>query len=253
MQLLDGKKASANLKTNLALAIDEKVNAGNREPKLVVILVGNDPSSQIYVRNKAKACMQTHIKSEVINLDENITSEGLEQVIQDYNSRKDVDAILLQLPLPKHLDDKYFIQLIDQRKDVDGFHAANQGKIMEDIDTIYPCTPLGIIRLLEFNNIDIKSKNVCVVGTSTIVGRPLAMMMLNEKASVDMCNINTSDLKQHTLNADIIISATGVKHLITADMVKDGVVVVDVGMIRDLKTNKLSGDVDFDNVSLKAS
>lgn len=248
MVILDGKLVSKTRKELVKQQIDIYLNKGYRKPKLVVILIGNDQASELYVSNKIKACNLVGIESMLLRFDENITSQTLSDQINQLNNDQLVDAILLQLPLPKHLNEQMFLQAITPLKDVDGFHYINQGKMLEGYDTIYPCTPIGIINLLKAYNIDVKSKDITIIGTSNIVGKPLAIMLSNMGATVSMCNKNTKSLKKYTKISDIVISATGKQFIITKDMIKKNAIVIDVGIIRDPITNKIVGDVDFENV-----
>ncbi|WP_434342481.1 bifunctional 5,10-methylenetetrahydrofolate dehydrogenase/5,10-methenyltetrahydrofolate cyclohydrolase [Mycoplasma capricolum] len=248
MVILDGKLVSKTRKELVKQQIDIFLNKGYRKPKLAVILIGNDQASELYVSNKIKACNLVGIESMLLRFDENITSQTLSDQINQLNNDQLVDAILLQLPLPKHLNEQMFLQAITPLKDVDGFHYINQGKMLEGYDTIYPCTPIGIINLLKAYNIDVKSKDITIIGTSNIVGKPLAIMLSNMGATVSMCNKNTKSLKKYTKISDIVISATGKQFIITKDMIKKNAIVIDVGIIRDPITNKIVGDVDFENV-----
>ncbi|UKS53869.1 bifunctional 5,10-methylenetetrahydrofolate dehydrogenase/5,10-methenyltetrahydrofolate cyclohydrolase [Mycoplasma feriruminatoris] len=248
MVILDGKLVSKNRKELVKQQIDIYLNKGYRKPKLVVILIGNDQASELYVSNKIKACNLVGIDSLLLRFDENITSTMLSNQINQLNNDDNVDAILLQLPLPKHLNEQEFLQAIIPLKDVDGFHYINQGKMLEGYDTIYPCTPIGVVNLLKAYDIDVKSKDVTIIGTSNIVGKPLAIMLSNMGATVSMCNKNTKSLKKYTKISDIVISATGKQNIITKDMIKKNAIVIDIGITRDPITNKIVGDVDFENV-----
>ncbi|ASZ08925.1 bifunctional 5,10-methylene-tetrahydrofolate dehydrogenase/5,10-methylene-tetrahydrofolate cyclohydrolase [Mesoplasma chauliocola] len=253
MIILDGKQIALKRKTKLAQKISEYQNKGFRKPKLIVIMVGNDPASEVYVSHKIKIANQVGIQSELLRFESNIKKEDLYNKINELNQNSNIDGILLQLPLPIDFVEEDYLQAIIPQKDVDGFHYINQGKMLQGYETIYPCTPLGIINLLEEYKISVKNKDITLIGTSNIVGKPLGMMLLNKQATVTLCNKNTLDIKKHTLAADIIISATGQKFIITEDMIKQNAVVIDVGIIRDLTNNKLVGDVDFESVSKKAS
>ncbi|ATZ20695.1 bifunctional 5,10-methylenetetrahydrofolate dehydrogenase/5,10-methenyltetrahydrofolate cyclohydrolase [Mesoplasma coleopterae] len=253
MIILDGKKIALKRKKELALRISKYQNQGLRKPKLVVIMVGNDPASEVYVSHKIKVANEVGIDSQLLRFENNIKKEDLYNKINELNKDASIDGILLQLPLPIDFVEEDYLQAITPLKDVDGFHYINQGKMLQGYDTIYPCTPLGIINLLEEYNININNKDITLIGTSNIVGKPLGMMLLNKQATVTMCNKNTKDIKKHTIGADIIISATGKQFIITEDMIKNDAVVIDVGIIRDPITNKLVGDVDFEKVKLKAS
>ncbi len=251
--ILDGKKLAKKIREELKKEVDEFTSKGLRNPTLAVILVGNDPASEVYVKNKRKACDEVGIKSLYIHLAEDTPEEELLRIINKLNNDEDVDAILVQLPLPKHINTQKVISSISPEKDVDGFHPENVGKLATGMkDVIVPCTPLGIWILLKEYNIDTFKKDVVVVGASNIVGKPMSLLFLrNEEAPVSVCHRNTKDLKHYTQNADILIVAVGKPNLITSDMVKNGVVVVDVGINR-LEDGRLVGDVDFENVKEKA-
>ncbi len=251
--ILDGKKLAKKIREELKKEVDEFTSKGLRNPTLAVILVGNDPASEVYVKNKRKACDEVGIKSLYIHLVEDTPEEELLRIINKLNNDEDVDAILVQLPLPKHINTQKVISSISPEKDVDGFHPENVGKLATGMkDVIVPCTPLGIWILLKEYNIDTFKKDVVVVGASNIVGKPMSLLFLrNEEAPVSVCHRNTKDLKHYTQNADILIVAVGKPNLITSDMVKNGVVVVDVGINR-LEDGRLVGDVDFENVKEKA-
>ncbi|AVN58777.1 bifunctional 5,10-methylenetetrahydrofolate dehydrogenase/5,10-methenyltetrahydrofolate cyclohydrolase [Mesoplasma florum] len=253
MIILDGKKVASRRKEELTAKISKYHNKGLRKPKLVVIMVGNDPASEVYVSHKIKVANEVGIYSELLRFDKDIKKEELYNKINELNNDQNIDGILLQLPLPIDFIEEDYLQAITPSKDVDGFHYINQGKMLQGYDTVYPCTPLGIINLLEEYNISVKNKDITLIGTSNIVGKPLGMMLLNNQATITMCNKNTKNIKDHTINADIIISATGKQFIITEDMIKKDAVIIDVGIIRDPVTNKLVGDVDFEKVKLKSS
>lgn len=248
MQLLDGKALSAKLIESV------KEEAARLKPKLTVILVGEDPASLAYVRNKKKACAAAGIEYEERNFPTSITQEELIKEIETVNDDSSIDGLIVQLPLPDHIHVPLVIRSIDPKKDVDGFHAYNIGKMFlsPEFEDLPPATPLGIVKMLDHYNIPIQGQEVVVVGHSNIVGKPIGLMMLNRNATVTTCHIYTKDLASHTKRADILIVAVGKEKLITADMVKKGVVVVDVGINRT-KEGKLCGDVDFEEVSKKAS
>ncbi len=248
MILLDGKKLSQKIKNELK----EEISTLNFTPALAVILVGEDPASKTYVNMKHKSCEEVGIKSLVYRLDENITEDELLAKIDEINEDPSIHGLLIQLPLPKHIDTTRVLERVDVKKDVDGFHPYNMGRLVEGLDSFAPCTPLGVMELFKEYDIDVKGKDVCVVGASNIVGKPMWALLLNEFATVDICHIETKDLKAHTERADIVIVGVGKPNLITADMVKDGAIVVDIG-INKLPNGKLVGDVDFENVSKKAS
>lgn len=237
-KIIDGKKIANEIKLEIKLATTKLA----KKPGLAVVLVGDDPASHIYVQNKKQACLEAGINSFSYHLETNTSQAALLELIQELNKRKDIDGILVQLPLPNQIDTEKVILSIDPKKDVDGFHPMSQ----------YPsCTPKGIITLLERHNVIIAGKKAVVVGRSNIVGKPLAMMLLDKNATVEICHSKTIDLAKETLSADILIAAVGKAKLIKADMVKEGVVVIDVGTNRI--DNKLIGDIDFENVIKKAS
>jgi methylenetetrahydrofolate dehydrogenase (NADP+)/methenyltetrahydrofolate cyclohydrolase len=250
--ILDGKEVSKIYRERLKKEIDQLREKGYRKPSLAVVLVGNDPASQVYVNNKRKACSKVGIESLFYHLPEDTTEEKLLSLVKELNENPEVDGILVQLPLPKHINPQKVIETIRPDKDVDGFHPENMGKLIANLDSGFiPCTPLGIKILLEHYGIDVQGKDTTIVGAGYIVGKPLSVLLLNQNATVTTCHIYTKDLKKHTLNADILISATGVAHLIKADMVKEGAVVIDVGISK--KDGKIVGDVDFEKVKEKAS
>ncbi|KMP25025.1 5,10-methylene-tetrahydrofolate cyclohydrolase [Bacillus cereus] len=216
-------------------------------PGLAVILVGEDPASRSYVKGKEKGCEQVGIYSELIELPETITEERLLAEIDRLNSDDRINGILVQLPLPKHIEEKAIIERISPEKDVDGFHPISVGRMMTGQDTFLPCTPHGIVELVKETNLDISGKHVVVIGRSNIVGKPVGQLFLNENATVTYCHSKTQNMKELTKLADILIVAVGRPKLITADYMKEGAVVIDVGVNR-LETGKLCGDVDFDNV-----
>lgn len=248
-ELIDGKLVAKEILENLA---DEILFLGQM-PCLAVIIVGQDPASQIYVNLKKKKAMELGFDSIVIEMPETVTQEELLSKIEELNNDKKINAILVQMPLPKHIDSDVVIEKIAPQKDVDCFHPYNVGKIATGNEPyVYPCTPKGIIRLLEYYDIGISGKNAVIIGRSNIVGRPVAQMLLNANATVTICHSRTKNLSEITKTADILISAAGRAGLVTADMVKDGAVVIDVGMNRD-ENGKLCGDVDFESVKEKAS
>ncbi|ALQ69759.1 bifunctional methylenetetrahydrofolate dehydrogenase/methenyltetrahydrofolate cyclohydrolase FolD [Bacillus thuringiensis] len=216
-------------------------------PGLAVILVGEDPASRSYVKGKEKGCEQVGIYSELIELPETITEERLLAEIDRLNGDDRINGILVQLPLPKHIEEKAIIERISPEKDVDGFHPISVGRMMTGQDTFLPCTPHGIVELVKETNLDISGKHVVVVGRSNIVGKPVGQLFLNENATVTYCHSKTQNMKELTKLADILIVAVGRPKMVTADYIKEGAVVIDVGVNR-LETGKLCGDVDFDNV-----
>lgn len=246
-QILDGKALSAKIKENLAEEIKEK----GIKPGLAVIIVGNDPASRVYVNNKKKACEVCGIYSEEHALPESTTEEELLSLIDSLNKRSDIHGILVQLPLPKGIDSEKVLLAIDHRKDVDAFHPVNVGKIMIGDYDFLPCTPAGVMELIHLTGIEVSGKECVVVGRSNIVGKPQAMLLLHENGTVTICHSRTKNLAEVCRRADILVAAVGKPRFITADMVKNGAVVIDVGMNRF--DGKLCGDVDFDEVSKKAS
>ncbi len=252
MQILDGKKLSQKIELNVAKEVEALKATTGRVPGLAVILVGNDPASQAYVSMKKKACDRVGFYSVSHEMPESISQEAIEETIKMMNQNPNIDGILIQLPLPSHIDTTKLLELVDPSKDVDGFHPYNVGRLTTGLDGFVPCTPLGVMELLKEYDIDVKGKNCCVVGASNIVGKPMAALLLNANATVEICHIFTDDLKKHTLQADMIFVGAGVINLITADMVKEGAVVVDIGINR-ADDGKLVGDVDFQNVAPKCS
>lgn len=254
MHLLDGKKVSAEIYQNLHGEVLSLIKKGIT-PKLVIILVGDDAGSESYIRQKVKASEIVGIDSEVIRLKpDEVTTQSLIEMIHKMNLDPKIHGILVQLPVPDHVYVPEILKAIDPKKDVDGFTAYNMGKMFlsKEFEDLVPCTPAGVIRLLEYYKIPVEGKNVVMVGSSNIVGKPMAAMLMNRRATVTVCNSRTKNLSAHTREAEILIVAVGKPNLITADMVKDDAVVVDVGMNRNAE-NKLCGDVDFESVSKKAS
>ena len=228
--------------------IKERTLKLNKKPGLSVILVGENPASKVYVKNKEKKALDTGFNSYVYRLPENTSKDELLNLIDKLNNDDNVDGILLQLPLPKHLNPSDFLDKIDPKKDVDGFHPVNSGRLLNNEKPYaVPCTPKGIMRLLEEYNIQIEGKNAVVIGRSNIVGKPVSILLLNKNATVTMAHSKTKNLANITKQADIIVSATGIPGIVTKDMVKEGAAVIDVGIIRG-EDGKLRGDVDFDNV-----
>lgn len=249
--IIDGKVVSAAVKERVAKEVKELDQKGV-SVCLAVILVGNDPASQIYVANKKKACEQLGIISKEFVLPEATTQQELLSLVNDLNNDSTVNGILCQLPLPKGLDEKAVIAAIDPQKDVDAFHPVNVGKIMIGDYDFLPCTPAGVMEMLAYYNIDVGGKECVVIGRSNIVGKPMGMLLLHKNGTVTICHSRTQNLSEVTRRADILVAAVGKANFVTADMVKDGAVVIDVGMNRD-SNNKLCGDVDFDAVKTKAS
>lgn len=249
--IIDGKMLSLKLKEEMKGRIAQMKEEGI-VPKLVVVLVGNDSASQVYVRNKHKSCGEVGIESEVITMPEETTQQELLEVVERLNQDSSVDGILVQLPLPKQIDEKTVLRAIRPDKDVDGFHPVNVGLLSIGDECFAPATPSGIVVMLKEYGIEIAGKHCVIVGRSNIVGKPMAALMLKENATVTVCHSKTNNLAEITRQADILIVATGRRNTVTADMVKEGVVVIDVGMNRN-ELGKLCGDVDFKNVKEKAS
>lgn len=248
-KLIDGKLVAKEILDNLS----EEIHSLEKKPSLAVIIVGEDPASKIYVNLKKKKALELGFDSIVIEMSEDVSQDELLAQIEQLNQDEKINAILVQLPLPKHIDTKAVIEAIDPKKDVDCFHPYNMGKIATgNKPYVYPCTPKGIIRLLEFYDIDIAGKNAVVIGRSNIVGRPMAQMLLNEDATVTICHSKTKNLSEFTKNADILICAVGKAKFIKKDMIKEDAVIIDVGMNKD-ENGKLCGDVDFEDIKEKAS
>ncbi|MDR2084920.1 MAG: bifunctional methylenetetrahydrofolate dehydrogenase/methenyltetrahydrofolate cyclohydrolase FolD [Bacteroidales bacterium] len=262
MQLIDGKEVSSAIKEEIKKEVSEIIDSGKRAPHLVAILVGDDPASHTYVNNKEKACVSVGMTSTIYKLPANITQEDLLETINFINNDDEVDGMIVQLPLPKHIDKDLIINAIDPSKDVDGFHPVNVGKMVAGEDTFLPATPFGILKLLEYYKIETSGKHCVIVGRSNIVGTP-ASILLSRKAypgdcTVTLCHSRTQNIKNFCLQADILIAAIGSPKFITGDMIKKDTVVIDVGTNRipSDKTKSgfaLVGDVDFEEVSKKAS
>ena len=249
--IIDGKLLASKIMKKLK----EEVNSLKQEeicPKLAVIMVGNDKASEVYVRNKSKACNEVGIEFEEFILKEDITMQQLLAIIEKLNNRKDIHGILLQSPIPKHLDIRKAFNTINCQKDVDGFNPYNIGLLNTGNPRYIPCTPYGIMKMFEEYKIDLVGKKAVIIGRSNVVGKPMAECLLNASATITVCHSKTKNLKEELLQADIIIAAAGRKNIVTADMVKEGAVVIDVGTNRD-ENGKLCGDVDFENVKEKAS
>ncbi len=251
MEILDGKKVSAKVRKNLKLEVDNLKKEGVK-PKLAVIMVGDDIASKVYVRNKNKACEEIGIEYEEFLLNTDTTMEELLNVIDNLNKNQNIDGILLQSPIPKHLDINKAFRAILPEKDVDGFHPINAGKLSIGEKCFVPCTPHGVVKIMDEYNIETEGKNVVIVGRSNIVGKPLIQCMLQKNATVTVCHSKTKNLEEFTKKADILIVAIGKPKFITENMVREGVVVIDIGINRN-EEGKIVGDVDFDNVSKKAS
>ena len=251
MKILDGKAVSLKVKESVKVRADELKKFGI-EPTLAVVLVGEDKASQTYVRAKEKACNEYGIKSVAHRLSENTTQNELLALINVLNLDDSIHGILIQLPLPKHIDTNVVLAAIDPRKDVDGFHAVNVGKLVSGLDGFVPCTPLGVMEILKEYGIDVAGLNAVVIGRSNIVGKPMANLLLNASATVTVTHSKTKNLNEICKNADLIVAAIGRPFFLKADMVKDGAVVVDVGINR-LDDGRLVADVDFDEVAPKCS
>ncbi len=251
MQILDGKALSSKIRSQVKEDV-VTLQKDNITPGLAVVLVGADAASAAYVNMKSKACKEAGIYSIVHEMPDTISQENILEIITMMNNNPNIDGILVQLPLPAHVDTTAILEAIDPNKDVDGFHPYNVGRVVSGLDGFIPATPYGVMELLKEYNIDPKGKNVCVVGASDIVGKPMATLLLNANATVEICHIFTDDLKKHTLNADIICVGVGVVNLIKEDMVKDDAIIVDIGINR-LDSGKLVGDVDYDAVKDKCS
>ena len=262
MQLLDGKYVSEKLKLEIAEEAAKILERTGRKPHLVAVLVGHDGGSETYVASKMKNCEKVGFKSSLVRYEDTVTEEELLAKVAELNADSDIDGIIVQLPLPKHIDPEKVTEKIDHRKDVDGFHPINLGRMQRNLPSFIPATPYGITLMLKEYNIDTVGKHCVVVGRSNIVGSPVSILVARNtypgNCTVTICHSRTPDIKRITLQADILIVAIGKKNFITADMVKDGVVVVDVGMNREVSAvtksgYKLYGDVDFDNVAPKSS
>lgn len=262
MEILDGKKAAQAIRDVLKIDVAQRVNEGKKIPHLAAILVGNNGASETYVAAKVKACEETGFKSTLIRFEGDTSESALLEKIDELNLDPDIDGILVQLPLPKHIDDKKVINAIAPSKDVDGFHPVSVGKMVEGLPTFVPATPYGIMLLLQHYKIDTKGKHAVVIGRSNIVGRPISILLSGNSnpgnCTVTICHSHTVKLKEICLQADIIVAAIGIPEFVKADMVKEGAVVIDVGITRvEDATRKsgfrLKGDVDFTGVSLKSS
>lgn len=249
--IINGKELAQKIRTSLKSEVEDLKNKGVY-PKLAVIMVGEDKASKVYVKNKSKACDEIGIQFEEFLLQENTTMDELIKLIKELNNRKDIHGILLQSPIPKHLNINEAFNTIDYRKDVDGFNPVNVGKLSIGQDCFISCTPYGVIKMLEEYNIDVEGKKAVIVGRSNIVGKPLIQCMLQKNATVTVCHSRTKNIEEITRNADILIVAIGKPKYITEDMVKEGAVVIDVGINRN-EDGKLVGDVDFENIEKKAS
>jgi methylenetetrahydrofolate dehydrogenase (NADP+)/methenyltetrahydrofolate cyclohydrolase len=261
MILIDGKKISLQLQSEIAEEVKELINKGQKQPHLAAILVGDDPASQTYVNSKVKACENVGFKSTLVRFEVNVSEQKLLSKIDELNNNDDIDGYIVQLPLPRHISEQKIIEGIKPSKDVDGFHPINVGRLVLNLPTYVSATPFGIVTLLERYNIPTEGKHCVVIGRSNIVGSPMSILMAKNtnlaNCTVTLCHSKTKNLKEHTLQADIVIAAIGRPNFVTADMVKQGAVVIDVGINRVEDSNtksgyKLVGDVKFDEVSEKA-
>ena len=251
-QIIDGKEVSQHIRAEVAKGVAELVGKSGVTPGLAAVLVGENPASEIYVRNKRKACADAGMYSEEHKLPSETTQEELLSLVEKLNHDPDIHGILVQLPLPDHINETIVLRAVSPDKDVDGFHPYNVGLLVEGNPRFISCTPHGIIKMLEYYDIDIKGKEAVVVGRSNIVGKPVSMLLLHRHATVTICHSRTRDLAEVTGRADILVAAIGRANFVTEDMVKEGAVVIDVGINRN-EEGKLTGDVDFVNVEKKAS
>lgn len=251
MIILDGKSFAAEFRAKIASKVEKLKNDFNVTPGLAVVIIGDDAASQIYVRNKIKACEAAGMRSFTVRLSSDVTQAEAEEAVKELAERDDVDGLMVQMPLPKHLNSDKILKLIPTEKDVDGLCAENLGKLLVGEDALISCTPNGIIELLKGYDINLSGKHAVVLGRSNMVGKPISILLQKENCTVTMCHSKTVEVKRYTLQADVIIAAIGKANYLTADMVKDGAVVVDVGINR--VDGKIYGDVDFENVKNKAS
>ena len=251
MQILDGKALSLKIK-NRAKEDIKILKEKGITPGLAVVIIGDDMASHTYVKMKEKACEEVGIYSILHKMPSDISQDKIIETIEMMNKNPNIDGILIQLPLPKHVDTTKILQTVVASKDVDGFHPFNVGKLSLKLDTFTPCTPLGVMKLLEAYNIDPQGLDTCIVGASDIVGKPMMNLLLNANATVDICHVYTKNLKEHTKRADLLIVGVGKPNLITEDMVKEGAIVIDIGINR-LESGKLVGDVSYDSVASKCS
>ena len=246
-QIISGTELAASIRETIATRAAE-LTAQGHQPGLAVVLVGEDPASQVYVRNKVSACEKAGFKSVMHRMPENTSQDALVGLVEQLNADPTIHGILVQLPLPRQLDSHLVIESINAEKDVDGFHVSNAGLLMTGKPLFRPCTPYGVMKMLELTGIDLRGAEAVVIGASNIVGKPQAMLLLQQGATVTLCNSKTKDLKSHCLRADVLVVAVGRPNMITGDMIKPGAVVIDVGINR-LPDGKVCGDVDFDSAS----
>jgi len=251
-QIIDGNKISAELRAKIKQRVSDRVARGERAPGLAVILVGEDPASSVYVGKKVKACQEVGFESREIRLSETISQAALLEEVEKLNQDPAVDGILVQLPLPAHLESSEILETIRADKDVDCFHPYNVGRLVQRIPQLRPCTPYGVMLMLDAIGIDVKGLNCLVVGASNIVGRPMAMELLLKGATVTVCHKFTQDLAKHVSEADLVVVGVGIPHLVKGEWVKPGSIVIDVGINR-LDNGKLTGDVDFDSAAERAA
>lgn len=262
MQILDGKALSQQIIEEIAEEVKQMVNEGHRPPHLAAVLVGDDPASQVYVRNKVRSCEKVGFESTLIRKGAETTEEELIEIVQQLNNDPAIDGFIVQLPLPKHINEERVTLAIDPKKDVDGFHPVNFGRMAQGLPAYLPATPFGILQMLERYNIEVSGKECVVLGRSNIVGTPISILLSRKahpgNATVALCHSRTKDLKSHTLRADILVVALGIPEFVTGDMVKEGVVVIDVGInrVEDASAKRgyrLKGDVKYDEVAAKSS
>ncbi len=262
MELIDGKQLASEIREEIAQEVEKMKAEGHKAPHLAAVLVGEDPPSQTYVRNKVRSCEKVGFESTLIRKEANITQEELLAIVENLNNDDHIDGFIVQLPLPDHIDEDKITLAIDPKKDVDGFHPVNFGRMAQGMPSYIPATPFGIMQMLDRMNIDTQGKEVVVIGRSNIVGTPMSILLSRKSklgnATVTLCHSRTKDLKTHTLRADIIVAAIGRPNFVTGDMVKEGVVIIDVGINRiedDTRKRgyRLVGDVDFDSVAPKSS
>ena len=262
MQIIDGKQLAETIKEEIAQEVEKIKNDGGKTPHLAAVLIGEDPASQVYVRNKVRSCEKVGFKSTLVRKPSDITQEELMKIVDELNEDDDIDGFIVQLPLPKHLDEEKVTLAIDPKKDVDGFHPANFGRMAQGLPCYLPATPFGIMQMLDRYDIEVEGKECVVLGRSNIVGTPISILLSRKarpgNATVSLCHSRTKDLAFHTKRADIIIAAIGIPEMITGDMVKEGVVVIDVGINRvddpsAKRGYRLKGDVNYGEVASKSS
>jgi methylenetetrahydrofolate dehydrogenase (NADP+)/methenyltetrahydrofolate cyclohydrolase len=251
-QILDGKAIASELKASVKQQVEKLMADGNRAPGLVVILVGENPASQVYVRNKRNSCEEVGFCSELVQLPAETSQDELLAMIDELNNREDVDGILVQLPLPDHIDEETVTERILPTKDVDGFHPYNVGRLTLRMPLLRPCTPKGVMTMLQKTGVELVGKDAVIIGQSNIVGRPMALELLAERCTITICHSKTRDLEEKVRNADIVVAAVGIPRFVQGDWIKPGAIVIDVGINR-LDDGKLCGDVDYDSAAEKAS